>query len=151
MMGVAAILAVGAVACAVTDPSAGVDPELTCDGATKLVTMAQLHTEVIAPRCTSCHPNNGAPGNYGTPATTHAALVGRTSAHAGAAGTMKIVDGTNLANSTLWLKVLGGDSANRRGPHGETTSQPMPPLGLPRLDRDKVQRIKDWICSGANP
>ncbi len=60
---------------------------------------------------------------------------------------MKIVDPGNLGNTVLWLKVLGGDAAGKRGPHGERVYGAMP-LGAGLTAKQKTE-IKNWICSGA--
>jgi hypothetical protein len=76
------------------------------------------------------------------------ANVGKKSLYAGMPGTLKIVEAKNLANSAMWLKVLGGATKGRSGPKGENVFGAMPNDGT-TLDGPSQQKLKDWICAGA--
>jgi hypothetical protein len=113
------------------------------------VTAAQLQVSVIDSQgtCTECHYTGCAVADCGgldldTQAKT-LATVNRASTYAGT-GTLKQVAPNNLRNSSLWLKVLGGC----RGPSGENVQSAMP-LGKEPLSSEKMELIKNWICSGA--
>lgn len=124
------------------------DPDLTCDTGAATVTLTGAVQAVFDARCKSCHATGYTYGDYTSASATHAATVGKTSYLAGMAGTMKVVEANNLANSSLWLKVLGGDAANRKGPKGENTLWIMPNDGM-TLTAEQKKLIKDWICTGA--
>lgn len=124
------------------------DPELTCDTGVATVTLTGEVQAVFDAKCKSCHATGYTYGDYTDAAKTHAATVGVKSLYAGTPGTLKIVDPMNLANSALWLKVLGGDAANRKGPNGEGTLGAMPNDGTV-LTAAQKKLIKDWICTGA--
>lgn len=132
--------------CGGTTPSG--DPELTCDTGAATVTLTGEVQAVFDAKCVSCHIAGYSYGDYTTAAKTHESTVGVKSLYAGTAGTMKIVDPKNLANSALWLKVLGGDAANRKGPNGEGTLGAMPNDGS-TLTAAQKKLLKDWICTGA--
>lgn len=124
------------------------DPELTCDTGAATVTLTGDVQAVFDAKCKSCHGAGYMYGDYSTAQKTHSSTVGVKSLYAGDAGMMKIVDPQNLANSSLWLKVLGGDAANRKGPRGERTFGAMPNDGTMLTDAQK-KLLKDWICTGA--
>jgi hypothetical protein len=124
------------------------DPELTCDTGASALTMTKDVQPVLAAACVKCHEANYSFGDYTTAAKSHATLVGKTSLYAGKEATLKVVDPRNLANSSLWLKVLGGEAANRNGPKGEKTLGAMPFDGT-TLSAAQKKVLKDWICSGA--
>jgi hypothetical protein len=147
----------GAGFCGSTDPkrAAVCEQHLTCpDGPTE-VTTAQVHADLLLPTCKdTCHPGLGVL-DYSTPQSAQEALVGVSSGYGD--GSLRRVDSKTLANSTLWLKVLGGSDfvfEGQRlpltGPKGEPVGQPMP-KGLPRLTEAQLDLVKSWICSGALP
>ena len=75
-------------------------------------------------------------------------MVNKKSLYAGTAATLKVVDSTSLANSSLWLKVLGGAAKGRTGPKSENVSGVMPNDNT-TLTAAQKQILKDWICTGA--
>ncbi|MFZ5470087.1 MAG: hypothetical protein ACOZIN_11685 [Myxococcota bacterium] len=143
----AALLACGTVG---GPPDAGADPLFVCEGTPATVTATQLVTEVITPACkTGCHEPNGTVDlDLSDAGLLVANTVNKPSPYGGANGTLKIVEPNNPANSTFWLKILGGANAGRRGPKGESVGGPMPGAG-PALDDAQKQKVKDWICTGA--
>jgi hypothetical protein len=125
------------------------DPELTCDTTTSSATLASsVQQQVISPACATCHSANYQYGDYTSATATAAATVNVKSLYAGTAGTLKVVEPGNLANSALWLKVLGGTAKARTGPKGENVFGAMPNDGT-TLSPTQKQALKDWICSGA--
>lgn len=125
------------------------DPELTCDtGATAVTLSGQVQSQVFDVKCKSCHAASYQYGDYTDATKTSAATVNKKSLYAGMAGTLQVVEPNNLANSALWLKVLGGDAANRKGPKGEGTLGKMPNDGTD-LTAAQKKLLKDWICTGA--
>ncbi len=125
------------------------EDDLTCPSSAPSVTLAgNVQPEVFVPKCKTCHNPNGSStgGDYTTAETSRAATVGVVSDYANG-GTLKIIDPGNLANSVLWLKVLGGDAAGKHGPNGEKTYGVMP-LG-DTLSPAQKQTLKNWVCSGA--
>jgi hypothetical protein len=128
------------------------DPELTCDANPAAATLSTNVQAVFEAKCVMCHGSNYAYGDYTTAAKTFESTNGKTSylAQSVMGSTLKVVDGANksLANSSLWLKVLGGDAANRRGPKGERTLGAMPNDGS-TLTAEQKKLLKDWICTGA--
>jgi hypothetical protein len=140
-------------------PDAG-DPDLVCEPGRPTVTTAQLQTLAIEPGCDHCHftgtpqnPNNtGAPGDYTTAAKTQAALVNVISAYDINNKGLKMVDPGHLANSTMWLKIMGGTTigGGKRGPNKEPVGGPMP-NDATVFTADQKQAVRDWICSGATP
>lgn len=141
LLGIAAV--VGLLSC--SQPG---DPELTCDPSPAAATLATNVQAVIGARCKTCHIENYSYGDYTTAAKT-GAIVNKKSLYAGMAGTLQVVDGTNksLANSALWLKVLGGAMAGRTGPKGENVYGKMP-NDTTTLTADEKKILKDWICGG---
>jgi hypothetical protein len=124
------------------------DPELTCDTTSSSATLAgSVQQEVFTAACATCHGANYSYGDYTSAAKTSAATVNVKSLYAGAAGTLEVVDPGNLANSALWLKVLGGTAKARTGPKGENVLGAMPNDGTTLTPAQK-QLLKDWICSG---
>jgi hypothetical protein len=125
--------------------------EYKCDGATTVKT-AEVYTNVISPKCVStCHNATGSAvsyGNYSTAAQFQSGNVGVKSLYAGSKATLKKVDPNNLQNSNVWLKVIGGAGANRKGPECESPGNAMPD-GLPALTDAEKTTIKNWICTGA--
>jgi hypothetical protein len=125
-----------------------------------MVKTSQLQP-VFATKCgTPCHypASGGNPpgagdgyGNYTSAALTQT-IVGQKSQYAVPfdGGTLKVVDSTHLANSTLWLKVSAVSVVGRRGPNMELTGAAMPQTG-DKLTAEELQQVKDWICTGANP
>ncbi|GMU62360.1 MAG: hypothetical protein AMXMBFR34_41230 [Myxococcaceae bacterium] len=127
------------------------DPDFTCDpGATARTLTAEVQA-VLDARCKSCHVSGYAYGDYTTAQKTFENTTGKTSylSAAVSGSTLKVVDGANkaLANSSLWLKVLGGDASNRKGPKGEGTLGAMPNDGTV-LTADQKELLKEWICTG---
>ena len=133
------------------DAGTSVDALLTCESTLAQVTTATIQTDVFQANCvTACHDSRGGASPNLSDATLTQAAVGKTSGYAGSRGTLKMVDTTNLANSALWLKILGGTPGGRRGPNGESVGGRMPPTGAGLSEADK-NKVKAWICSGANP
>lgn len=125
------------------------DPDLTCDTSPPAATLATNVQPVFAAKCSqSCHLANDSYGDYTDAAKTLAAT-NRKSLYAGMAGTLQVADNKgSLANSSLWLKVLGGATAGRTGPNGENVYGKMPNDST-TLTADEKKLIKDWICGGA--
>ncbi len=126
------------------------DPELTCDPAPAAATLATNVRPLIEAKCgNSCHLAGDSFGDYSSASTT-ATIVNKKSVYASTAGTLKVVDGTNksLANSSLWLKILGGATTGRQGPKGENVYGRMP-NDTTMLTADEKKIFKDWICGGA--
>lgn len=125
--------------------------EYKCDGATSVKT-GELWTNVINPKCVStCHNATGSAvsyGNYSTAALFQSQNVTVKSLYAGSKGTFKKVDPNALQNSSVWLKVIGGSGASRKGPQCESPGNAMPD-GLPALTDAEKTQIKNWICTGA--
>lgn len=124
---------------------------LACTGESALP-FTELHPQVIAPRCAPCH--NGSA--IAEAPDVSSAVVGLTALrdvvsprYAGTAGTLKIVDPGAPHNSTLMLKVLGGDPAGFTGPAGEDVGGAMPQAGM--LSTAERDAIRNWICAGAPP
>lgn len=124
------------------------DPELDCTGATSVTLSGELQSQVIDVKCKSCHVANYQYGDYTDATKTAAATVNKKSLYAGMTGKLMIVEANKLENSSLWLKVLGGDAANRKGPNGEGTLGKMPNDGT-ELTAAQKKLLKDWICTGA--
>lgn len=125
------------------------DPELTCSTNPPSVTLEANVQAVFTDRCTSgCHEDGYSYGDYTTVASTLEGTVGKKSAFARKDGALKVVDPGNLANSTLWLKILGGSQRGRTGPKGENVYGAMP-NDRTTLGATQKQLFKDWICSGA--
>ena len=124
------------------------DPELACDASPAAATLATNVQPVFAAKCSkACHLANDTYGDY-TDASKTAAIVSKKSLYAGMGATLLVVDPKSLANSALWLKVLGGATAGRTGPKGENVYGKMPnDTGTLTTEEKKI--IKDWICSGA--
>jgi len=122
------------------------DPDLNCAGA-GAATLATNVQPVFAAKCTkSCHLVNDTYGDFTTAAKT-AAAVDKASVYAGSNKTLKVVDSKSLANSSLWLKVLGGQTKGRAGPNGENVFGAMPNDGT-MLTADEQKILKDWVCGG---
>jgi hypothetical protein len=139
-------VAVFASACGSSTPT---DPDFTCDTAAAAVTLTSGAQAVFDAKCVSCHVVGYSYGDYTTADKTFAATTNKVSYLAGTAAKLKVVDGNSksLANSSLWLKVLGGDAANRKGPNGENTLGAMPNDGT-SLTAEQKTTLKNWICSG---
>ncbi|PZR17461.1 MAG: hypothetical protein DI536_03830 [Archangium gephyra] len=125
------------------------DPELTCATAPQSATLASNVQAVFDAKCKDCHEAQYAYGDYTTAEKTLAATTDKKSVYAGRNATLMVVDGANksLANSALWLKVLGGAAAGRTGPKGENVQGKMPNDNR-ELTAQEKQLIKDWICTG---
>lgn len=123
------------------------DPELTCDPNPAPATLATNVQGVFDARCKSCHIENYSYGDYTTAAKT-GTIVNKKSLYAGMNATLMVVDSKSLANSSLWLKVLGGAASGRTGHKGENVQGKMPNDGT-SLTPDEKKLIKDWICGGA--
>lgn len=139
------VAALAFVSCGEMMPS---DPDLSCTGA-GTQTLATVQP-LLTMRCglAGCHdPSAATYGDYSTAAGT-TAQVGKKSLYAGMPGTLLVVEPKKLANSALWLKVLGGATKGRTGPKGENVFGAMPQDGT-TLDAASQKMIKDWICSGA--
>lgn len=127
------------------------DPDLSCDSSPQAVSLATDVQPLLTAKCalSGCHDATYA-GSYGdfTTANKSASMVNKKSLYAGTAATLKVVDPNALKNSTLWLKVLGGQPAGRSGPNGENVYDRMP-LDADALSSTEQQLLKDWICTGA--
>ncbi len=124
------------------------DPELTCDASPAAAALTTNVQAIFSAKCSqSCHLANDTYGDY-TDAAKTGAVVSKKSLYAGMAGTLKVVDPKSLANSSLWLKVLGGATSGRTGPKGENVYGRMPNDGA-MLSAEQKKTLKDWICSGA--
>lgn len=124
------------------------DPDLTCDAAPAAATLATNVQAVFDAKCKSCHVVGTSYGDYTDATKTAAATVGKKSIYAGMSGTLQVVEAKSLANSALWLKVLGGQAKGHSGPKGENTYGAMPNDGT-TLSAEQQKLLKDWICSGA--
>ncbi len=132
-----------------TDDAGTTDPDLTCASSPGAATLATNVQPLLAASCasSSCHAANFSYGDYSTEARS-ALMVNKKSLYAGTAATLKVVDSTSLANSSLWLKVLGGAAKGRTGPKSENVSGVMPNDNT-TLTAAQKQILKDWICTGA--
>jgi hypothetical protein len=124
------------------------DPELTCDASPASATLATNVQAVFTAKCATCHVSGYNYGDYTTAEKTAAATVNKKSLYAGTMGTLQIVQPNSLANSSLWLKVLGGNAAGRTGPNKENVFGKMPNDST-TLTAEEQKLLKDWICSGA--
>ncbi|MBL8957801.1 MAG: hypothetical protein JNK82_43905 [Myxococcaceae bacterium] len=130
----------------------------TCATSPAMVTTAQLQAEVLTQKCTAtCHEPGGTASAYGDYTTVDKAheMVNKDSYLEGSGMTLKIVDAAapvadRLANSSIWLKCSAKVNNGFKGPKMEFTSTRMPPPGKDVLADADVQKIKDWICTGAN-
>lgn len=136
------------VAAALAGCGAPPDPELTCDASPPAATLATNVQALFTAKCATCHIAGYTYGDYTTAEKTAAATVNKKSLYAAQPGTLQIVQPNQLANSSLWLKVLGGAPAGRTGPKGENVYGRMPNDGT-MLSADEKKLLKDWICSGA--
>lgn len=125
------------------------DPELTCDPSPASASLATNVQPLLEAKCATCHIADYSYGDY-TTAAKSGAIVNKVSLYAGTPKALKVVDGTNksLANSTLWLKILGGSMSGRQGPKGENVYGRMP-NDTTMLTADEKKIFKDWICNGA--
>lgn len=124
------------------------DPELTCATAPQAATLATNVQAVFDANCKSCHEAAYPYGDFTTAEKTLAAT-NKKSLYASKNATMMVADqNKNLANSSLWLKVIGGVQAGRSGPNGENVSGKMPE-GNATITASEKQLLKDWICTGA--
>ena len=142
------ILGIGAAAtlfsCGMPTPT---DPDLTCDASPAAATLATNVQAVFDAKCKTCHIANYSYGDY-TDATKTGAIVSKKSLYAGTSASLLVVDPKSLANSALWLKVLGGTSSGRAGPKGENVQGKMP-NDTTTLTAAEQKILKDWICGGA--
>jgi uncharacterized membrane protein len=143
ILGIAGAAALSA--CGMPTPT---DPELACDAAPASATLATNVQAVFTAKCATCHIKDYSYGDYTTAEKTAAATVSKKSLYAGQAATLQIVQPSSLANSSLWLKVLGGATTGRTGPKGENVYGKMPNDNT-TLTADEKKILKDWICSGA--
>jgi hypothetical protein len=123
---------------------------LTCPSTPTAITTTQIQA-LFSAECTECHKANCGSASCGsldlsTVAKSQAA-VGKASRYAGSTG-LKIVDTGSLANSTLWLKLLGGKQAGCTAPGVQTIGDSMPRAGE-TLSTEQLNQVKNWICSGA--
>jgi hypothetical protein len=140
------------------------DPELTCDASPAAATLGTNVQAVFDAKCKTCHIAGYAYGDYTTAATTGTivnkkslyagmgatgTIVNKKSLYAGMGATLMVVDSNkSLANSSLWLKILGGATSGRTGPKGENVYGKMP-NDTTTLTPDEKKILKDWICGGA--
>ena len=123
------------------------DPDLTCASSPAAATLGTNVQAVFDAKCKSCHLENYSFGDYTTAEKT-GSIVNKKSIYAGMNATLLVVDPKSLANSALWLKVLGGATAGRTGPKGENVYGKMP-NDTSMLTDDEKKIIKNWICGGA--
>lgn len=117
------------------------------------VSLSTLQSDLLTPTCATskCHvPGGAAPTDYSSMSATFA-NVGKPSP--GYGNGLDVVDPGDLANSTFWLKPLGG-SPKYKSLSCESVGGVMPqtandPLNLPILDGGQLALIKGWICAGA--
>jgi len=127
------------------------DPDLECDESPTARTLATDVQPIFTAKCalSGCHDATYAT-SYGdfTTEQKSAAIVNKKSLYAGKNATLKVIDPNAPANSSMWLKVLGGRPGGRSGPKGENVLDRMPYEEDPLPDADK-KILKDWICTGA--
>lgn len=138
----------GGVECPGSLTDAG-SPDFQCAGVTA-VSLATLEANLLQPSCatTSCHvPGGIAPTDWST-VTSTASYVGKPSKYATPSDPIQIIDPSNLTNSAIWLKPLGGSP-----PYFTDTCASvggiMPYGAAERLPAAELDLIKGWICSGA--
>ncbi len=122
------------------------DPAVTCAQTPATVTLAADIQPILTDKCGSCHSAGGNYafyGDFGSAAQT-ATYVGKTSIMS---GSLKVIAADDLSKSTFWLKILGGTPAGY--PSTPNILGLMPPSGEPQLSEDEKEKIKDWICTGA--
>ena len=144
-----ALLLVG---CGTPNPGPA-DAGLVCPTTPIAVTTAKLQVDVITPICASCHKTAGTAVTYGvwdTAEHSQAAMVGVASIYNTGTPALKVVDPRKLANSTTYLKLLGG-SPTFNGPHGENIGGQMPSAATPpvTITAEQIDEVRNWICSGA--
>src|SRR5262249_29082369 len=122
--------------------------ELTCDAQVPVVTATDVESQIMTPVCSSCHAPGGggvgAPGQWETVDKMYNNTVGKPSTYSG----LPIVDPSNLGNSVMYLKVLGG-SPTFNGPRGENVGGVMPQPPTAMLSSTQRNLLKNWICGGA--
>ena len=124
--------------------SGTMDPELICDAAPPATAFAKVYSDVFIPSCLgTCHKPGAADGSdfYGLYNTEANALMQVNKASNFTP--LKVVDPNNLANSSMWLKVL----AREKSPAGKGIGAKMPKDGT--LTTAQKTLLRDWICSGA--
>lgn len=123
-------------------------PELICDAQVPVVTTNDVQSQIMNQVCISCHAPGGggvfAPGQWETADKTYNNTVGKPSTYS----SLPIIDPSNLRNSVMYLKVLGG-SPTYKGPGGENVGGPMPLPPTPPLNQLQKTLLKNWICGGA--
>jgi hypothetical protein len=145
-----ASFALAAFSCGESPQPATVDGK--CEASHPPTTLTQAYPVFVAKCIDTCHkPGGTGTGDYSTQAEV-AKLVGKKSGYATGTSTLKVVDPSNSANSTVWLKVLGGSTrtGGARGPKGESVGAKMPQAGATPLTDEEKKTLKDWICSGAS-
>lgn len=125
-------------------------PTFQCVGVVP-VTLTTVEADVFKPICaqSGCHdgsPVSLAPTDYSS-VTATARNVGQVSTYGNG---LKVIAPSNLIDSTMWLKVLGGSPPTGQyfGPACISVGSAMPQTG-PRLDGGAMAEIKGWICNGA--
>ncbi len=126
------------------EPDAGTNPA-DCGDSHATITAQQLYTEVVQPRCQSCHYQGAL--DTSLVLDSAAALKSTVGADSTYGGGLKVSEANRSENSTMYLKVLGGTPAGVRGPNGQAVGQRMPVTGA--LTLAERQQIQDWICTGA--
>ena len=151
MLTVCSVLGCGASGgpCSLTDAGS---PLFQCAGSTP-ETLTDLWNTVLRDAgvggcaVAGCHlprPAGTSPTDYSTIAAT-ALNVGLASQYGHG---LKVVDPNNLANSTLWLKVLGGSPTYQS--LDCTGVGPLMPSGAAGpMNAAALAKIKGWICAGA--
>jgi|CXWL01.1.fsa_nt_gi hypothetical protein len=124
------------------------NPDMTCDTPTAAITADKVYSDVIKTQCLACHgttPGDAKArmaGDYATKDIFVSSVVGVASP---GYAPLKMVDTSKkLDNSTVWLKLLGDNTA---GAGGKLTGPRMPEGGM--LTAVQLKLVKDWICSGA--
>lgn len=132
---------------AVLGLSACGNDDLVCDKQATAVTTTKVFNDVIKTQCLACH---GTPGEANArKAGDYTDLAKFTATVTDTASTgyapLKMVDSSgDLSNSTVWLKLLGDNTA---GKGGVKTGPRMPEGGM--LTATQMKLVKDWICTGA--
>ena len=122
-------------------------PEMQCSDAPS-VTLAKLQVDVLAPTCAKAACHDGKPGTISsidyTTVEASLASVGKDSAYGDG---LRVVDEAGrLANSTMWLKLIGG-SPKYKGPACTSVGGIMPFGATQPIPDAALGEVKGWICS----
>ena len=124
------------------------DPDLVCNQRPAAVSAQQAWTLVMRDAaCTACHhEGSDTPFNFSSGEAFRTSTVSVTSKYG---RELVLIRPGKLAESVLWLKVLGGADTGMTGPRGESVGGRMPPGGGWPLSTESKEMLKDWICTGA--